>query len=421
MRFVPPRTAAGFRTALGFPLIAALMVVAGCSTTVPMGSAVDYRDASRDRSQQAPATGTYTVQRGDNIYGIARQLNVSVRALIDANNLQPPFQVSVGQVLMLPGGGNYVVVKDDTLLGVARKTGVSFSTLARINNLSAPYVLRVGQKLKLPGGGAGETAVAAVPSPAPASETARPVVAALPAPVPPPAPPPADKGSYNSLSERESKAASAAIPPPPPPPPPPQAAAQATQATQVAQASSQASSPSAPPASAAGAAAPAEQHAAATTQVAAATPAPLPPPPPSSGRGFVWPVHGTLLAEFGTTGKGQHNDGINIAVPRGTPVVAAQDGVVAYAGNELRGFGNLLLVKHADGWMTAYAHNDTLLVKRGDTVRRGQQIAKAGDSGGVAQPQVHFEVRQGTRAVDPMTFLGGKTVPAAASDSSDPG
>jgi murein DD-endopeptidase MepM/ murein hydrolase activator NlpD len=136
----------------------------------------------------------------------------------------------------------------------------------------------------------------------------------------------------------------------------------------------------------------------------------------------VWPVHGPLLAEFGTTGKGQHNDGINIAVPRGTPVLAAQDGVVAYSGNELRGFGNLLLIKHADGWMTAYAHNDTLLVKRGDTVRRGQQIAKAGDSGGVAQPQLHFEVRQGTRAVDPLGFLGGKVSPVSSSiDSPDPG
>jgi murein DD-endopeptidase MepM/ murein hydrolase activator NlpD len=385
---------AGYRTALCLPLIALMLALAGCTTSSVPISSTDNRDAaSRDRGQLA--AGSYTVQRGDTIYGIARQLNISVRALIDANNLQPPFQVSLGQVLLLPGGGNYVVVRDDTLIGVARKTGVPFSTLARINNLSAPYVLKVGQKLKLPGG-SGDSAIAGAAPPA--ADAARPVAVAAPVALPPPvATAPRSAGGYSSLAERESKAASVPVPPPPPSAPP---AGEGTAAT---------------PAVAA------EQHAAATP-VSAAGPAPLPPAPTNSGRGFVWPVHGPLLAEFGTTGKGQHNDGINIAVPRGTPVLAAQDGVVAYAGNELRGFGNLLLVKHADGWMTAYAHNDTLLVKRGDTVRRGQQIAKAGDSGGVAQPQLHFEVRQGTRAVDPMGFLGGKSSPASEPiDSPDPG
>jgi murein DD-endopeptidase MepM/ murein hydrolase activator NlpD len=146
------------------------------------------------------------------------------------------------------------------------------------------------------------------------------------------------------------------------------------------------------------------------------------PPPPGSRRGFIWPVKGEVIAEFGTTGKGQHNDGINIAVPRGTPVLAADDGVVAYAGNELRGFGNLLLIKHADGWMSAYAHNEVLLVKRGDLVKRGQRIAKVGDSGGVSRPQLHFELRQGTRAVDPAALLGAKVIPAALPvDPPDPG
>ena len=148
----------------------------------------------------------------------------------------------------------------------------------------------------------------------------------------------------------------------------------------------------------------------------------IPAPPPKSGRGFIWPVKGEVIAEFGTTGKGQHNDGINIKVPPGTPVVAADDGVVAYSGNELRGFGNLLLIKHSDGWMTAYAHNQALLVKRGETVKRGQKIAKSGDSGGVSEPQLHFEIRQGTRAVDPQGILGGKAIPAASSDDQqDPG
>jgi murein DD-endopeptidase MepM/ murein hydrolase activator NlpD len=100
-----------------------------------------------------------------------------------------------------------------------------------------------------------------------------------------------------------------------------------------------------------------------------------------------------------------HNDGINIAAPKGTPVRAADNGVVVYVGNELRGFGNLVLIKHADNWVTAYAHNETTLVSRGDKVKRGQAIARVGNSGSVAEPQLHFEIRQGTRAVDPMGLL----------------
>ena len=93
---------------------------------------------------------------------------------------------------------------------------------------------------------------------------------------------------------------------------------------------------------------------------------------------------------------------------------AADDGVVVYAGNELGGFGNLVLVRHADGWTTAYAHNETLLVKRGDRVRRGQVIAKAGSSGSVATPQLHFEIRRGRRAVDPAEYLTAAAGPSVS-------
>lgn len=119
----------------------------------------------------------------------------------------------------------------------------------------------------------------------------------------------------------------------------------------------------------------------------------------------MWPVNGEVIAEFGPQEKGRHNDGINIAAPRGTPVRAVESGVVAYAGNELRGFGNLLLVKHESGWVSAYAHNADLLVQRGDTVSRGQTIARVGDSGGVSTPQLHFELRKGPRPVDPRSYL----------------
>ena len=115
-----------------------------------------------------------------------------------------------------------------------------------------------------------------------------------------------------------------------------------------------------------------------------------------------WPVKGRIISGFGKRADGSHNDGVDVAVPFGTDVLAAEDGVVAYAGNEVKTYGNLVLVRHDNGWVTAYAYNDKVLVQRGDRVKRGQPIAKAGKSGAVDQPQVHFELRQGSKPVDPM-------------------
>jgi murein DD-endopeptidase MepM/ murein hydrolase activator NlpD len=120
---------------------------------------------------------------------------------------------------------------------------------------------------------------------------------------------------------------------------------------------------------------------------------------------FRWPVRGRVIAGFGRRPDGTHNDGVNVAVPHGTDIHAAEAGKVAYAGNELKGYGNLVLIRHANGWVTAYAHADQLLVKANDEVRRGQVIAKAGKTGAVDQPQLHFELRQGTRPVDPVPHL----------------
>ena len=128
-------------------------------------------------------------------------------------------------------------------------------------------------------------------------------------------------------------------------------------------------------------------------------------PPPREAQAFLWPVKGKLVSAFGPKPGGLHNDGINIAAPKNTEVRAAANGVVAYAGNELRGYGNLLLIRHRGGWITAYAHNDRLLVGRGDVVKRGQSIARVGDSGRVTTPQLHFEIRRGSRAVDPARLL----------------
>ncbi|MGY8998104.1 MAG: peptidoglycan DD-metalloendopeptidase family protein [Alphaproteobacteria bacterium] len=131
----------------------------------------------------------------------------------------------------------------------------------------------------------------------------------------------------------------------------------------------------------------------------------IPEPAPRGDLQFIWPVEGPIISTYGPKTDGFHNDGINIAAPAGSPVVATEDGVVAYTGDELRGYGNLVLVKHADGWVSAYAHNAQVLVARGQTVLRGDTIASVGASGGVDAPQSHFELRRGTDAVDPVPYL----------------
>lgn len=120
-----------------------------------------------------------------------------------------------------------------------------------------------------------------------------------------------------------------------------------------------------------------------------------------SGASFRWPARGRIISGF----KNNGNEGINIAVPEGTPVKAAEEGTVAYAGSELKGYGNLVLVRHANGYVSAYAHNGELKVKKGDVVKRGQTIATAGQTGNVSSPQLHFEIRKGATPVDPTTYL----------------
>lgn len=120
---------------------------------------------------------------------------------------------------------------------------------------------------------------------------------------------------------------------------------------------------------------------------------------------FDWPLDGKVLAGFGAKPGGRYNDGVDLKARLDEPVRAAADGVVAYAGNALAGFGNLILVKHADGWVSAYGHNAAMLVTRGARVAKGQVIARAGATGSVTEPQLHFELRKGRMAVDPQKLL----------------
>jgi murein DD-endopeptidase MepM/ murein hydrolase activator NlpD len=156
----------------------------------------------------------------------------------------------------------------------------------------------------------------------------------------------------------------------------------------------------------------------ATPTARALTPAADKPEPPkakaatsSAMPSFRWPARGRVISGFGPRPSGQQNDGINLSVPEGTPIKAAEEGVVAYAGNELKSYGNLVLVRHSNGYVTAYAHASEILVKRDEHVKRGQVIGKSGQTGNVAAPQLHFEIRKGSSPLDPVPFLdkGGAT------------
>ncbi len=124
-----------------------------------------------------------------------------------------------------------------------------------------------------------------------------------------------------------------------------------------------------------------------------------------SGSKFSWPVRGKILSAYGAKNSGLFNDGINIGATRGTDVKAAENGVVAYAGNEVKGMGNLIIMQHSDGWMTVYAHLDSMSVKRGNVIKVGQSIGKVGMTGKVDKPQLHFEIRKGTKAYNPTQYL----------------
>lgn len=128
-------------------------------------------------------------------------------------------------------------------------------------------------------------------------------------------------------------------------------------------------------------------------------------PDPKANTTFLWPLQGQIISEFGPDAAGARNDGIDILAKRGDPVHAAADGTVSYVGNELKGYGNLVLIQHDNGFITAYAHSDTIAVTRGQHVARGDVIAYAGATGDVSEPQLHFELRFGTKAINPKPYL----------------
>lgn len=381
--------------ALAASSLAACQRIGGPAPVVAYGATgpSSARPAAPPPRESTP--GEFVVRPGDTLYAVSRRTNAPLRALIDANNLHPPYALQSGQHLIVPHVRSYQVQPGDTLASVARRYGIGTNELVQANALTPPYGLRTGQVLVLPGGGASPTAPAMAVASAPVQPSPiapRPTTAVETTNLTPPAaPPPIGPPVGPTTIVPPPPAPTAAQPPPVSSPPAP---------TQVA-------SLPMPPASAPVAAEPASLT---TVEPPAA---PEEAAPAHGGGRFLWPVRGTVVSDFGSKPGGLQNDGINISAPRGTAIHAADAGVVVYAGNELRGFGNLLLLKHRGGWVTAYAHAAELLVHRGDEVRRGQVVARVGSTGGVAAPQLHFEVRKGSHPLNPRDYLGPQTASAS--------
>jgi murein DD-endopeptidase MepM/ murein hydrolase activator NlpD len=341
----------------------------GLASYAPPGRPIETTGSvPRSIAARTPGQGTtIVVGTSDTLDLLARRYNVSTAAILQANGYKGPRVLSPGQQLIIPhpaaaaaapattapasrpvaaasaSPSVHVVNHGDTLLSIARRNHVSVTELARANGIEPSAKLRLGMKLNVPG--AKTAAVVPVVQPAVAAG-AQPVAASV------------------APATRVATVTSD-----------PQQKARLAQATTV------------------------EDTPAETPVKAAEATGALPT--------FRWPVRGKVITTYGAKTNGKSNDGINLAVPEGTPVKAAEDGVVAYSGNELKGYGNLVLIRHTNGYVTAYAHASELLVKRGDTIKRGQIIAKSGQSGEVASPQLHFEIRKGSSPVDPLQFLNG--------------
>lgn len=363
---------------------------------------------SAGASSTIPGPGpTIEVQQGDTLTSIAKQHRVSVSELMSVNNLQSPV-VRPGQKLALPAGkrivaqrvpmttqapmraerdaavedrsrqapapvtagsssdwqGTHTIAAGESLYGIARKYNVKAAELQEVNGIASVTRIRPGTVIKVPGNGA--TAPRTMAAAQSRTETAgggatQPIAGNSPLTIKPriingdAGGEPADHKRVASLGPGARTATDASA-------------------------------------------------ADAQPRGEAAAPAETPKLTGGSGK-FRWPVKGKVIAGFGARPDKSHNDGIDISVPQGTEVMAAEGGVVAYAGNELKGYGNLILVRHDGGWVSAYGHNDELLVRRGDKIKRGQTIAKAGNTGSVDRPQLHFELRQDSKPVDPMPHM----------------
>ncbi len=349
------------------------------------------------------------VARGDTLYSIARGNNTTVSELARINSLTEPYTLRVGQKLKLkpdtnkapeepkeitkiketpsqpivkpiehaksvqpvevkPNNTKRVAVQEiavapgDTLYSLSRKYEIPVNDLAVMNKISSPFTLSVGQKLKVPKLDTVETKSNSEIKQIKSDASVKKVE---PKKAPEKKDAVTNKKTDQKNAQKKSEKKSQAVPMP---------GAKSKQNAQSTKTSSGVQKQS--------------------LKIAA-----------RSASKFSWPVRGKILSQYGAKKGGLFNDGINISANLGTAVKAAENGVVAYAGNEVKGMGNLVIIQHSDGWMTVYAHLDSMSVRRGTKVVVGQQIGKIGKTGKVDTPQLHFEIRKGTKAYNPITYL----------------
>lgn len=369
----------------------------------------------------------------DTVYGIAYNNGIPTRSLIAANNLKPPYTLKAGQVLIVPLPNQHIAGQGETVESIAEIYAVNVDVLAHENNITTPSYIAPGTVLSIPARNT-ETMATALKAPEEINASS---LAPLPLVKSEPGP-----SSLDPLPTAKATASNMALP---------------DDLAQELAAEKGAAAASAPAPLMNNLAEKKEKGAAVASKkkeegeksskeamkeklkkeeklakkeesqeekkvakkeeskeekVASKKDEPEQKKkaakedtaePASKDVAFAWPVQGEIVKKFAPGGK---NDGINIKVAKGTPVKAAAAGTVMYAGSELKGFGNLLLLKHQDGWVTAYAHNSELLVKKGDNVKQGQQIAKSGTPEGDAEePQLHFEIRKVKQPIDPLTKL----------------
>ena len=332
------------------------------------------------------SAATYEVKKGDNLEKIARKLNTTVDQLRDDNDLGKRKTIQPGQTLKGPRttAHAYVAGQGDTLFSIGKRFGVSAEALRDENDLPRNASLRTGQKIRLPDGYSDRgplTTTTRVPVAAPPAAAA--AVAAPPPVTPTPYVPP-PRTSPTPYVPAQGPTPRPYIPPPRSYNPPPTTAPRAY----------------VPPSNAGPVGAPVTTATPGDAQIS------------ELGRGrFVWPLQGPIISDFGPKAPGQRNDGINIGAQLGASIRAAAAGDVVYAGDQVPGFGNLVLIKHADGWVTAYGHLSRVTVKMQQKVGQGQEIGQAGATGGVAEPQLHFEIRYAStpleraKPIDPKLVL----------------
>lgn len=331
------------------------LIFSGCSQS---GSNVPFYRYG-EKNSGAGSLGIHTLRSGETLWSIANAYHVDLRDMLDLNRLRAPYNTHAGQRLKIPAPQTYRAHKGDTLYKISRMFDTTTTELARLNNMRPPFSVKADQSLRLPSRHANYA----------------PIIKSAPAPI-------------------HSQMASSYVPAPSLPSSPTK-----IQREELAPIPSQTH-----------VAEPASKHTQGHEAVASVPPekevhVDLSAPLSRSGKGFLKPVGGKIISRYGVKADGLHNDGINIQATRGDAVRAAEQGVIVYNGSQIEGYGNMVLIRHADGYMTAYAHMDKILVKKGDRVKRGQTVGTVGSTGHVSTPQLHFEIRKGKNAIDPSPYI----------------